>query len=92
MRLITNMLKKDEDIKWMIQAHSSFENIKQAIGQSPVLVSPDYTKDFLTFSFTSEHTIAALLLQKNKDDQEQPIAFLSRALSDAELRYTTMEK
>ena len=31
-RLITNMLKKDEDIKWMIEARSSFENIKQAIG------------------------------------------------------------
>ena len=28
MRLITNMLKKDEDIKWTIEAHSSFENIK----------------------------------------------------------------
>jgi len=70
MRLITNMLKKDEDMKWTIEAHSSFENIKQVIGQSPILVSPNYTKDFLIFSFASEHTIATVLLQKNKDDLE----------------------
>ena len=92
MRLITNMLKKDEDIKWTVEARSSFENIKHAIGQSFVLISPYYTKHFIIFSFNSEHTIDAFLLQKNKDDQEQPIAFFSRALKDARLGYTTIEK
>jgi len=62
MRLITNMLKKDQEIKWMIESRASFEKIKHAIGQSPVLINPHYTKDFLIFSFASENTIVAVLL------------------------------
>jgi hypothetical protein len=57
-----------------------------------VLISPDYSKDFLIFSFASCDTVAAVLLQKNDQGQEQPIAFFSKALRDAELRYEIMEK
>jgi hypothetical protein len=37
-------------------------------------------------------TVAAVLLQKNDQGREQPIAFYSKALRDAELRYEIMEK
>jgi hypothetical protein len=57
-----------------------------------VLISPDYSKDFLIFSFASPDTVAAILLQTNKDGLEQPIAYFSRALRDAKVRYDTMEK
>jgi hypothetical protein len=33
-----------------------------------------------------------VLLQKNDEGQEQPIAFMSKALQNSELNYTTMEK
>eukprot|EP00253_Pinus_taeda_P022815 PITA_22815 len=46
----------------------------------------------MIFSFTSEDTIVGVLLQKNKDGHEQPIAFMSRALQNSELKYNTMEK
>jgi hypothetical protein len=52
-----------------------------------VLVSPDYSKEFLIFSFASEYTIAAVLLQKNNEGYEQPISFFSKILRDAELKY-----
>jgi hypothetical protein len=57
-----------------------------------VLASPDYTKEFLIFSFASEHTIATVLLQKNEEGFEQPIAFFSKSLRDAELKYDILEK
>jgi hypothetical protein len=56
------------------------------------LISPDFTKDFYLFSFASEHTIAAVLLQKNSEGYEQPIAFFSKALRDVALNYKIMEK
>jgi hypothetical protein len=56
------------------------------------LISPDYSKDFLIFSFASFDTVAAVLLQKNEEGREQPIAFFSKALRDAEVRYEIMEK
>lgn len=57
-----------------------------------MLVSPNYSKDFMIFSFASEYTIVGVLLQKNKDGHEQPIAFMSRALQNSKLKYNTMEK
>jgi hypothetical protein len=51
LRNITNMLKKDTKIKWNTEAKQSFDQVKQALTQAPVLISPDYTKYFLLFSF-----------------------------------------
>ena len=40
----------------------------------------------------SEDTLSVVLLQKNKDGLEQPIAFFSKTLRDSELKYNTLEK
>ena len=89
---ITNMLKKGHEIKWTAEATQNFKEIKQAISEAPMLVSPDFNKDFLIFSYASENTIAAVLLQKNNENMEQPIAFFSKMLRDGELKYVIMEK
>jgi hypothetical protein len=91
-KLITNMLKTDSEMKWTVEAKASFEQVKKTISKVPVLASPDYAKEFLIFSFTSEHTIVAVLLQKNEEGFEQPIAFFSKSLRDAELKYDILEK
>ena len=80
---ITAMLKKDHEVKWTAEAKNSFEKIKMALTEAPILVSPDFTKEFLTFSFASEDTLVVVLLQKNKDGLEQPIAFFSKTLRDS---------
>jgi hypothetical protein len=89
---ITAMLKKGNEVKWTTEPRESFVRIKRALTEAPVLVSPDYSKDFLIFSFAYYDTIAAVLLQKNDQGKEQPISFFSKALRDAELRYDIMEK
>ena len=76
---IIAMLKKDQEVKWTAEAKNSFEKIKVALMEAPILVSPDFTKEFLTFSFASKDTLAVVLLQKNKDGLEQPIpSFFSK--------------
>jgi hypothetical protein len=92
LKYITTMLRKDNEIKWIVEAHSSFDQIKKALTESRVLVSPDYSKDFLIFSFASFDTIATVLLQKNSEVLEHPIAFFSQALRDVELKYDIMDK
>ena len=86
------MLKTGVGVKWIVGAKQSFESVKLALTQAPVLISPDFSKDFLIFSFASEHTIAAFLLQKIVEGMEQPISFFSKALRDAPLKYNIMEK
>ena len=46
----------------------------------------------MTFSFASDETIAAMLLQKNSKGFEQPISFFNGALRHAKLRYNLIEK
>ena len=59
-RELNNMLKKDSVLKWTVEAKQSFDFIKQALTKTPVLISPDFKKDFIIFSFASKHTIAAV--------------------------------
>ena len=65
LRNITNMLKKEQGVKWTLETKKSFELVKKALTKTPVLISPDFSKDFFIFSFASEHTVVVVLLQKN---------------------------
>ena len=56
------------------------------------MISPDFTKDFIIFSFAYEHIIVAVLLQKNNEGHEQPIVFFNKSLRDVSLKYNIMEK
>ena len=62
---IYKLLKKDVKFEWDEQGKKAFKEIKDAISKAPVLVSPDYSKDFKIFSFVFEDTIVGVLLQTN---------------------------
>jgi len=53
LKLMSDMLKKGNEIKWTEQAKESFSDIKKALGQAPLLTSPDFSKKFVIFSFAS---------------------------------------
>jgi hypothetical protein len=63
-----------------------------ALTKSLVLASPDFTKDFILFSFASEHTIVGVLLQKDDQKFERPIDYYRNTLKESPLRYEIMEK
>ena len=67
-KYITNMLGKDQEIRWTPKARQSFEGIKRAIVEAPVLVSPYFSKYFLIFSFSFDHMVAGVLLQRTTKD------------------------
>jgi hypothetical protein len=83
-KYITTMLRKGNEVKWTAKYRNSFDQIKKALTETPVLISPDYSKDFLIFSFASFDTVATILLQKNAEGPEQPISFFNRAPRDAD--------
>jgi hypothetical protein len=67
---ITTMLKKGNEVKWTVEPRESFVQIKKALTEAPVLISPDFSKDFLIFSFASFDTVATVLLQRNEEGRE----------------------
>jgi hypothetical protein len=90
-KYITDMLKNDEEIKWIPEAKESFKKIKQPLVQAPFLISLDYSKGFMIFSFASEDTMVVVLLQRNEQGYEKPISLFNKTLRDSELKYDVME-
>ena len=91
-KYITNMLGKDQEIRWKPEARQSFEGIQRAIDEVPILASPYFSKYFLIFSFYSEHMVEGVLLQKNHEGYEHPIAFYNKTLRDSPLKYNILYK
>ena len=65
MKPIYKLLKKDVKFEWNDESKRAFEQIKTAICEATVLISPYYEKEFQIFSFAFEDTIVGVLLQKN---------------------------
>ena len=86
------MFKHDAKVEWTAEAKEAFVEIKRAIADAPVLVSPNYSKPFHIYSFASDHSCAGMLTQKSNEGNEHPIAFMSAPLKDAELKYPSVEK
>ena len=92
MKHITNMLRKDNEIKWNKESKNSLLKIKKALTEAPILISPNCTKYFHIFSFASKHIVARVLLRKNTESLEKPITFYRKILRDATLKYDIMDK
>jgi hypothetical protein len=57
-----------------------------------VLQSPDFSKYFFLYTFASNQSLATVLTQKNDDNNEAPVSFMSTNLQGAELNYPTIDK
>ena len=75
MKSINDMLKKDNEIRWNKETRKYFTDIKRVLTQATILISLDFTKYFQIYSFSLEHTVAEILLQKNDEGLEQTIPF-----------------
>jgi hypothetical protein len=69
-KYITTMIREGNEVKWIVEPRQSFNQIKKELTETPMLISLDYSKDFLIFSFASCDTVATILLQKNAEGME----------------------
>jgi hypothetical protein len=89
---LQKMIRKDAEFKWDEERRGYFNNIKTAISQAPVLRSPDFSKDFFLYTFASDQSLAAVLTQKDDENNEAPISFMSTNLQGVELNYPAIDK
>ena len=57
MNPLQKLLKKDAKFELMDEGKDAFRSIKDAISRAPILIGPDYSKEFQIFSFASKDTI-----------------------------------
>ena len=67
-------------------------SIKEAIANSPSLMSPDSLRGFILYMFATDTSYITTLTQKNQDGDEVPIFFMSAGLDGPQLKYPEVEK
>ena len=88
---ITNLLKQENKFEWKKEQQESFEMLKKYLMKDPVLVYPDFTKEFYLACDASSTGLGAVLLQKHKC-RMRVISYASRVLNPTEQRYSVTEK
>ena len=84
---LRDLLKKDAEFVWTGAHTKAFANIKAAICKETTLAFFDPNKDTVIRVDASLRGIGAVLLQDNK-----PISFASKSLTDVEQRYANIER
>ncbi|GFW39840.1 retrovirus-related Pol polyprotein from transposon 17.6 [Trichonephila clavipes] len=79
--------KKEAKFNWSTEAQHSFNKVKRALTEAPVLQLPNFQEQFNLFTDASRVGIGAELNQNHR-----PIAFASRTLNKAERNYTVTER
>jgi len=85
---IRSLLQKDNVFCWREDVHGvAFEKLKQMLSTAPCLAYFDQSKDVVIQADASSVGLGCALLQDGR-----PIAYASRGLTDAEIRYSQIEK
>jgi hypothetical protein len=91
----TDLLKKgqpEKNIKWEPKHTEALQEIKRILTSKPVLVAPQYDRQFILSSDATNLTIAAILSQIDDQGCERNIAYYSRKLLPREINYSVVEK
>jgi hypothetical protein len=83
---LANLTKKGAAFEWTEECESNFQTIKQLLAKHIALSYPDFQKPFDVYTDASKYQLGAVISQDDK-----PIAFYSRKLTDTQTRYTVGE-
>jgi hypothetical protein len=73
---LQKMIHKDVCFKWDDKRKNDFNNINTGISQDSVLQSRDFSKYFFLYTFSSDQFLAAVLTQKDDDNNEATVSFM----------------
>lgn len=89
---LTDLTRKGIEWHWGIEQNNSFQHLKTALIQRPVLGIYDPQNETHLHTDASKHGLAGILLQKNSEtDELKPIAYFSRKTSIEEQNYHAYE-
>jgi len=81
------LLKKNVKFSWEAVQQESFEELKRRLITAPILSMPDFDKQFIIRTDASKDGIGGVLIQKDENNIEKPIHYMSRTLKPAEVNY-----
>ena len=58
---LQEMIKKDSNVKWTKKRKEAYDRIKESIEEAPTLRSPNFDKEFILYTYVSDHFIVVVL-------------------------------
>lgn len=89
---LTRLLKKEATFVWGEEQQTAWEALKHALTVAPTLIHPDVNKQFTLMTDSSSYAIGSILCQRNDKGDLQPVAFASKVLTDAEQKWSIVQK
>ena len=84
---LTALTSKTVKWRWTEVEQKAFDAMKKILGKEVLLSYPNFNKRFVIYTDASKTQLGAVITQDDK-----PVAFYSRKLSDPQTRYTTTER
>jgi len=78
--------------KWDESFRAAFEKIKKYLFNPPTVRAPILGKPLILYIAAQKKSLGALCVQKNEEEEEIALYYLSRTLVGAELKYSPIEK
>jgi hypothetical protein len=91
-RPLTNLTKKDVPFIWTEDCTNAIRRLKEAVRSEPVLMRPNYKKQFILEVDASQYALGAILYQHNELGKLQPIGYYSKTLIPAEWNYDVYDR
>jgi len=88
---LSNLLNKDVVFKFDEECSATFQTLKNKFTTAPVMIAPDWSKDFELMCDASDYVIGVVLGQRH-DKVFHAIYYASKVLNKAQLNYATIEK
>jgi ribonuclease HI len=86
------LLKKGVPFRWSLECQQAFERVQEIMAKLPTVCAPIFGKPLRLYLASNNQAIGALIAQEDNHGVEQPIYYVSRALKDAETRYSRAER
>ena len=86
-------LTRDEVVwEWTDTCQAAFQKLKECLCTAPILVYPDFEKDFKLEIDASGDGLGAVLSQKGSDSRDHVISYWSQSVPRRKAPYTSTEK
>ncbi|KAL7726326.1 hypothetical protein ACLKA6_010232 [Drosophila palustris] len=89
---LTDALKHKKHFEWSEDAEKSFQTLKAEMCKAPVLHTPNFEAPFFIHCDASHTGVGGVLMQVNEENDEVPIAYMSRKLNKCQRNYSVTEK
>ena len=89
---LIKLTNKDIVFHWDEECQRATAELKSHITSAPVLVFPDFSRQFILTTDASAIAVGGVLSQIREDGKDHPIAFFSKALNKAERKWDSCEQ